>query len=215
MNYQEHIEKSLENALKQKSNITDEILLMQGMSGRYTRHFYNNICAMEDARYLEIGTWKGSSICAAMCNNKMKCVCIDNWTQFGNVKDEFIHNFNKFKGENDATFIEQDCWTINAKELGMFNIYMYDAAHTEESQYKAINHYLDCLDDKFIYLVDDWNHHPTRIGTLKAIEDNDLETCWKKEIYTNCNPGVQGGGRFNGWHNGLAIFILKKNVSVD
>ena len=39
---------------------------------------YNNICSMKDARYLEIGTWKGSSICSAMCNNKMTCLAIDN-----------------------------------------------------------------------------------------------------------------------------------------
>ena len=26
---------------------------------------------MKEARYLEIGTWKGSSICSAMCNNKI------------------------------------------------------------------------------------------------------------------------------------------------
>ena len=29
---------------------------MEGMSGKKPRHFYNNVCSMNDARYLEIGT---------------------------------------------------------------------------------------------------------------------------------------------------------------
>ena len=38
------------------------------MTGIKTRHFYNNILNTDDARYLEIGAWKGSSICSAMYN---------------------------------------------------------------------------------------------------------------------------------------------------
>lgn len=35
---------------------------------------------MNDVRYLEIGTWKGSSICSEMSNNKITCTVIDNWS---------------------------------------------------------------------------------------------------------------------------------------
>ena len=52
-----HIEKCLKLSDKYESNITPKILNMDGMSGKKTRHFYNNICSMKDARYLEIGTW--------------------------------------------------------------------------------------------------------------------------------------------------------------
>ena len=38
-----NIEKSLANTDKYTSNITDEILNIHGMSGKKTRHFYNNI----------------------------------------------------------------------------------------------------------------------------------------------------------------------------
>ena len=102
---------------------------------------------MKEARYLEIGTWKGSSICSAMCNNKMTCVAIDNWSQYRGPKKIFFENFNKFKGENNATFIEKNCWDIDVSKLGKFNIYMYDGNHTETSHFQALNHYLPCLDD--------------------------------------------------------------------
>jgi hypothetical protein len=204
-----HVEKMLNLTEKYKSKITPEILNMQGMSGKKTRHFYNNICSIEDARYLEIGTWKGSSLCSAMCNNKMTCVAIDNWSQFGGLrraKKEFLKNFNKFKGENNATFIEKNCWDVDVSKLGKFNIYMYDGDHTEESHYQALNHYFPCLEDEFIYLVDDWNRGHIRNGTFESIKDNQCEILYKKEFFTPSNNPK------NDWHNGICIFVLKKNT---
>jgi len=206
-----HVEHSLSNTNKYISKITDEILTcrslfaLRGMSGRKTRHFYNNLCSMDDARYLEIGTWKGSSLCSAMCNNNMTCVAIDNWSQFGGPKKEFLKNFNKFKGNNNATFIEKNCWDIDVSTIGKFNIYMYDGDHTEISSYQAINHYLSCLDDEFIYLVDDWNQERVRNGTLKSIKDNNCKILYQKEIFTNAKNSK---GRGFPWWNGISIFVL-------
>ncbi len=199
---------SLKKTDNYESKITDEILEMEGMSGKKTRHFYNNICSMNGARYLEIGTWKGSSLCSAMCNNNMTCVAIDNFHQYGGPKEEFMANFNKFKGLNNATFIEKSCWDVNVNTIGPFNIYMYDGSHRAECHFKALNHYLDCLDNEFIYLVDDWNWKDVRRGTMKAIKDNNLTVLYKKEIRCNDHPGIQKSK--NDWHNGIAIFILKK-----
>jgi hypothetical protein len=202
----ENIKNSLSKTDNYSSKITDEILSMPGMSGPKTRHFYNNLCSMNDARYLEIGTWKGSSICSAMCNNKMTCVAIDNWSEFGGPKKDFLKNFNKYKGENNATFIEKNCWDIDVTTLANFNIYMYDGNHTETSHYQALNHYLPCLDNEFIYLVDDWNHPPVREGTLKSIKDNKLKILYQKEIFTSSNNPI------NDWHNGISIFVFNSQI---
>jgi beta-1,4-mannosyl-glycoprotein beta-1,4-N-acetylglucosaminyltransferase len=204
----ENITNSLIKTNQYQSNITQHILSMDGMSGKKTRHFYNNICSMKNARYLEIGTWKGSSICSAMCNNNMKCVCIDNWSEFNGPKDEFIHNFNMYKGNNTARFIESDCWHVNVNDIGTFNIYMYDGNHTETSHYNALHYFLPCLEDEFIYLVDDWNHSPVREGTMMSIINNNLKIKYKKEIFTEYNPGIQRS--YNDWHNGISIFVLQK-----
>jgi hypothetical protein len=96
--YKDHIEKSFDNAENNISKITNEILNINGMTGVKTRHFYNNLLNIDDARYLEIGTWKGSSVCSAMCGNKANVICIDNWSEFGGQKNEFINNFTRFKG---------------------------------------------------------------------------------------------------------------------
>ncbi len=171
---------------------------------------------MKEARYLEIGTWKGSSICSAMCNNKMTCLAIDNWSEFGGPKNIFLENFNKFKGENNATFIEKNCWDIDVSNTeNRFNIYMYDGNHNETSHFQALNHYLPCLDDEFIYLVDDWNWQCVRDGTNQSIKENKCEILYSKAIRTtndNSHPSYEHSGTNSDWHNGICIFVLKKNI---
>jgi len=209
----EHIEKSLSSTDKYESKITDGIKVIDGMSGKKTRHFYNNICSMEDSRYLEIGTWKGSSVCSAMCNNKMTCVAIDDWSEFDGPKDVFLENFEEFKGDNDATFIEENCWNVDVSKLGKFNIYMYDGNHSESSHFQALDHYLPCLDDTFIYLVDDWNAPDVREGTINSIKHNKLDIMYQKEIRTTDNDThAYPYGIHSDWHNGISIFVLKKQT---
>lgn len=211
MNYIEHVRNAFKNAEKGISKINDEIKNMDGMSGLYTRHFYNNILNMEDARYLEVGPWKGSSVCSAMYQNKATVVCIDNWSQFGGPKGEFISNFEKFKGDNKATFIEQDSFLVDVSILPKFNIYMYDGHHSHESQYKALQHYLDCLDETFIFIVDDWNDEHVRNGTNAAIKDLQLKILYEKEVrLTWDNTHTQQPLARNTWWNGIYIVVLQK-----
>jgi hypothetical protein len=210
--YKALIETAFSNAENNISKITDEIINMEGMSGIRTRHFYNNLLNMEDARYLEIGTWKGSSVCSAMCGNNAKVICIDNWSEFGGPKTEFLENFEKYKGNNDATFIESDCYEVDVSELPKFNIYMYDGNHTNENHYKALVHYYNCLDDIFIFIVDDWNWKDVRDGTITSIQKLNLNVLFCKEIRTTNNDThpIWGTPAQKLWHNGIFVAILQK-----
>jgi len=206
--YIDHVNNSLINALQNKSNITSEILAIDGLSGSKTRHFYNNLLTLPDSRYLEIGTYKGSTVSSAMYNNSASVVCIDNWSEFGINIQEFMKNFNTFKGKNNATFIEKDCWTVDPTTLIKFNIYMYDGNHSQDSHYFAIAHFMPCLDDLFIYIVDDWNWKHVRDGTMNAISDLNIKIHHKKEIIVPEDPAIWPDR--DGWWNGIAIFILEK-----
>lgn len=198
-----------ENSENGISKIDEYIIKMEGMSGTKTRHFYNNLLSLEDSRYLEIGTWKGSSVCSAMCGNKAKVLCIDDWSQFSGPKAEFLTSFEKYKGENDARFIESNCFNIDTNSIGKFNIYMYDGDHSYESHYKALTHFINCLDQTFVFIVDDWNWLQVRNGTLDAIRDLKLNVLWEKQIrLTNDNSVTKDT---EGWWNGIAVFVLDKN----
>ena len=209
--YKTLIDTAFQNAENNISKITNDIICMEGMSGTKTRHFYNNLLNTENARYLEIGTWKGSSVCSAMCNNKAKVICIDNWSEFGGPKSEFLINFQKFKGENDAYFIENNCYNVDVSNLPKFNIYMYDGNHSEESHYKALSHYYNCLDDIFIFIVDDWNWKCVRDGTFSSIEKLNLKILYQKEIRLTWDDSVTPEPELSTtWWNGIYVVILQK-----
>jgi hypothetical protein len=201
--------KFIDNAENGISKLNDTLLNMEGMSGKKTRHFYNNLLSLNDARYLEIGTWKGSSVCSAMFGNEAKVVCIDNWKEFGGPKDEFLKNFETYKGNNDASFIEQDCFKVDVKKLPKFNIYMYDGGHSYKDHFNALTHYIDSMDSLFIFIVDDWNWERVRRGTFDSLKN--LNVIYSKEIRTSQNESVPSQPDLsNNWWNGIGIFLLKK-----
>ena len=88
---------------------------------------------------------------------------------------------------------------------------MYDGNHSETSHYSALNHFLSCLDEVFIYLVDDWNWESVRSGTMQSIIDTKCEILYKNEIITtNYNIHAKHSFHDSDWHNGISIFVLKK-----
>jgi len=199
------------NAENNISKITNEIIAMEGFSGKKTRHFYNNLLNFEDARYLEIGTMNGSSVCSAMYGNSARIVCIDNWSEFGNNKDELLHNFELYKGNNNVELIEQDCFQVDVSTLPKFNIYMYDANNSYESHYNALIHFYDCLDDVFIFIVDDWNWQDVREGTRNSIQQLNLKVLYEKEIRLTWDNSVTLQPDLSEhWWNGMYVAILQK-----
>lgn len=211
-NYKNHLHNCFINAQLEISKLSEDILNMEGMSGIRTRHFYNNLLSLNDARYLEIGTWKGSSVCSAMYGHSATVVCMDNWTQFDGPKDEFLTNFNKYKGDNKASFIEADCFTFDAKTLPKFNIYLYDGPHKEDEHYRALTQYIDAMDNTFIYICDDWNWPFVRSGTYHAITTLGLKIEYEFDYRTTTNDEhVQWhSNEQRQWHNGIYMAVLSK-----
>jgi hypothetical protein len=98
-------------------------------------------------------------------------------------------------------------------DLTKFNVYLYDGGQNYEDHYKALIYYLNCLDDIFIYIVDDWNWDQVRNGTNDAIKHWDLEVLWKKEIIlTENNEHTPLNEAGPNWWNGIAVYLLKKNA---
>ncbi len=206
-----HLTSAFEQAEQGLSKITHDIIAMEGMTGTKTRHFYNNLLNRMDIRYLEIGTWKGSSVCSAMYGNRATVTCIDNWSEFEGPKNIFLENLHKYTGENTTTYIENDCFAIDVTTLPTFNVFMYDGDHSKNAHYKALTHYYNCLDDIFIYIVDDWNWKDVRDGTMESITDLGLKIIYEKEIRLTSDNSVTPEPLLStGWWNGIYAVILQK-----
>ncbi len=214
MDLKEHLQRCFEKAENEESKLPKEILEMDGMSGQMTRHFYNNLLTLEGARYLEIGTWKGSSTFSAMYGNRARIICIDNWSQFndGNqVKDIFLNYLDIYKGENEVEYREGDCFAMDPKSFPKCNLYLYDGRHEVSDHYNALKYYIDCMDEEFLYICDDWDWAAVREGTWNAIRDLNLEVVHSIERSLNEGDSWKPAGYARAtWWNGIWAAVLRK-----
>jgi hypothetical protein len=213
--YSELIEECLS---EKKSNLSNWILEMDGMSGKKYRHFVNNLISkIDNPRYLEVGCWKGSTSCSAIYNNNVTAYCIDNWSEFGGPKNIFCENVQKCADEFDdieIVFEEKDFRKINYTEIGKYNVYLFDGPHEEKDQYDGLMLAQPSLDNEFIFICDDWNWKKVRTGTLNAIEKLNLEILFSVEIRTTDDdsyPPQENTKQNSDWHNGYYISVLRKN----
>ncbi len=189
------------------------IYAVDGMSGLKYRYFINTLVgAVPNARYLEIGSWAGSTLCAAIHGNKVTAVAVDDWSQFGGPKDSFIQNVLALRTPGaEVTFIEADFRKVDYTLMNTYNIYLFDGPHKEQDQYDGLAMALPCLDPEFVFIVDDWNWSPVRHGTMRAIERCGLEIRYAAEIRTSLDdthPVLVG--KYSDWHNGYFISVLAK-----
>jgi hypothetical protein len=222
-----HITVSLINARSEKSKLDSEtkdgkeILEYDGMTGTRTRHFYNNICnsdEVQNIKYLEVGTWNGSSSMSAAYKNKISALFIDNWSQFGGDPGIFKENMSKYAKDAEVFLLESDCWEVDLNELDMgpFNVYLYDGAHTELDHFKSLDYYYPILEDVFIFMVDDWNWPNVRDGTMRAINKLKLHVLFRHEEFIS-EDDLQNMPKHQGkktWWNGMACFLLEKPKSI-
>jgi len=206
-----HIKLSFTNSQKHISKLNSDILSMDGMTGTLTKHFYNNLLDKPNFNYLHVGTWKGSSLCSAMFGNNSNIVAIDNFSDFGSPKDEFLANLDKYKGDNTVLFLEQDCFSVDISSFPKFNIYIYDGPHQHNDIYRALVYFYNAFDDTFIYVIDDWNWDHVRNATYQAIGDLNLQIIFEKKIQlTWDNSHTPHLLAKRSWWNGICVFLFKK-----
>lgn len=209
------IKKSIEDANNLVSKLPPEISQKPGASSQKIRHLLNNLCSIKDARYLNVGVFTGSSLWSAIFNNKLRVTGIDWWRNGTAAKcdeREFWKNLSEVVNLEDGSFnreiniVNQDCFTVDLKNK--YNIYLYDAEHSEDSQYKALTYFDKFLEDEFILLVDDFDDEFVKSGTNKAIKDlnYNIQYRWEgKGCFGDWNPAS------NHWWNGFLVALINKN----
>lgn len=195
------IKLSFERAEKLESKIpADYIKKLNGLASPKVWHLLNNLCAQSDS-YLEIGTYMGSSLLAALYQNEhVNATAVDNFCMKPHLRNHFFQNVKKLK----YNFIEQDCFTINPRKIGTYQLYFYDGEHSYDSQYKAITHFLPAMDSEFVYVCDDWNNSPVRDGTFAAIKDTGLQIVeFHERRFSTMKDKTE-------WWCGIVVFKLRK-----
>ena len=157
------------------------------------RHFLNNLLNTENVRYLEIGQWNNSSICSAMCNNRSNIVCIE--YAYPNTRDpltsyeqciksskSFLTNFSKFNGENNITFLAENCFSIDVSRLPKSNVFMYDGDKYCKNIYNILIHYYSCLQDTFIFCINTLSYKYINDNVQNAILTLKLKKLYEHDL---------------------------------
>lgn len=208
------IHSAMTTALALQHTLPEWLICLEGFSGKKYRFFINNLVRnIIEPRYLEIGSWAGSTAASAIYGNSLSALCVDNWSQFGGPKEKFMVNIEKAKGEGcEFRFIEDDFRSIDYETLNFkANIYLFDGPHEEKDQYDGIRFALPTLENEFVLIVDDWNWIDVENGTKRAISDCGLTVESFLEIKTTTDgshPSLQNEN--SDWHNGYFIAHIKK-----
>ena len=203
-------ERSIDCADSFISNISFESLQVEGYTGWKIRHLLNNLCQIPETNYFEVGAWKGATTVSALMNNERSvnsAIIIDNWSQFGGPRDDFLMNSKRFLSNIPLRLYEDNCFLIEQDKIFSepITVYLYDGPHNIDHQYGAFTHFNARFDDVFIALVDDWNWGHVQAGTKKAFNELGYTILFEKEFFTDTN----GDGK--GWWNGFYVAVIRKS----
>lgn len=208
------IEYAIAQANVFKSKLSPEALAVPMLGSLKIRHLLNNLGAIS-THFLEVGSHVGGSYCSTVFGNKnlVSATAIDNFCEdFANIdaERELSKNASIFSPELlNWHLVNQDCFTIKKEQIqNNIDLYNYDGNHSEESQCKAITHFLPMMADEFILVVDDYAGAPefgqVKEGTQRGIKESGVIVLYEQELITD--PKWPN----DTWHNGYYVALLRK-----
>lgn len=201
------IERAISKAKMEKSNLTPEVLALEGMSSPKVRHLYNNLGALA-TEYFEVGSWKGASLISTCFQNELPHFASDNFSEFnGDRTVQYQFEQNCMEHLMDCNYLDMNCWSLRKLPIKP-DLYLFDGGHSFEDHKKAITHFFPMMADRFIFVVDDYSHpdfHAVKEGTLAGLS----EVQDKYKVLKDWELWEEGEGGVR-WWNGIGIFLIER-----
>jgi len=115
-------------------------------------------CLQPDESYVEVGTYHGTSLIAAMLDNDPQFVAIDNWSLGDGSREQLDRNLARFGFAGRAEIIEGDAFeTLRSGRLEgrKIGVYYYDNGHEYEQQLDGMRLIEPYLLSPALVIVDD------------------------------------------------------------
>lgn len=210
----ELIKNAIGKAQNMESKMDEIAWSVPALSSLRIRHLMNNLGAISK-RYFECGVHKGGLFCSTIRNNPNLewSVANDNWASDATSEDkaypQFVDNVKKTISAGTNFFaLKDDTFNLHPDEIG-FDLYLFDADHSYESQRKAVTHFLPCMANEFIFCVDDWQYGDVKRGTLDGLAESGCEILFQQELL-NEEPYNEEEHRNSEWWRGYFVALLKK-----
>jgi hypothetical protein len=174
----QYLKEAVEASKGDYPKLPPEVLGMNGMSSPKIRKFLNSLCGHGGCKYLEIGTWAGSTLIPAMYRNGCDAIAIDDFSQFQeqNPRKQLEDNLKRYREDiGMLVFLEKNCYGLSRDEMDTFpkfNVFFYDGNHGKVETEAAIMTFGALCHDPFILVVDDMELTPTVWEGTKAALNN-------------------------------------------
>ena len=126
--------------------------------------------------YVEVGTFRGTSLVAAMLGNEADFVGIDDFSFGDGTREQLERNLGRF-GLSGATILEGDAFelvpggALGGRRVG---VYYYDNGHEYEQQLEGLRMIEPYLADRALLIVDDSDWERVARATADYLESQPL-----------------------------------------
>lgn len=214
-----HVEQSIFDAERTKSQIDRLIFGVFGFSSLRMRHLLNNLASKYLDVYLELGTYKGSTLLSACYKNRITAFAIDHfkhdpfepgkWNDQGwpGVKKVLVENLTKSRAgaTSSITLLEEDAFTLNLSRINKpVKLCLYDGMRTAEDIKNFLVRYRPVFHQIFVLVIHNFADKNMQPGIIAGIEEGQYKTHYFKELKS---VGFADNVK---WYGGLGIFILEK-----
>ena len=206
---------AINNSAHKSSNFEEESFDISGLSSHRVRHLLNSLCSNDGIKYLEIGSYLGSTFCAAIQNNTLEAYAVDNWesndiqpaqnqkkieqSSYQNFKD----NAKKYKGNSKVRVINADVKNLIPQDLNSkVNLVFYDGDHEYQKQLEALEIIKNLVEDTFILILDDANFDGVVESAEQFIKQNQYDILFEQKLLNSIESDQM-------WWNGLHILVLR------
>ena len=146
--------------------------------------------------FVNVGVWKGYTLLSGMVGNEDKvCIGVDNFSEFGEQKDDFYENFEAYRSSQHH-FCEMDYRDYFAQEHQQsIGFYIYDGEHSYQNQLKGLQTAEPFFAGGCIILIDDANYDEVQQGTADfiACSPHNYEVIFNQTTYCNSHPTFWNG----------------------
>jgi hypothetical protein len=154
----------------------------------------------DDCCFLNVGVWHGFTLLAGMMQNPDKrCIGVDNFSEYGGPREDFLNRFNLYRGPNHH-FYEMDYVKYFSKiHKGRIGVYFYDGEHSYNNQLKGMLLAEPYFSDNCVILVDDTNWIQPKQATRYFINNS------RHKYHVLLDRTTAGNGHPS-WWNGVIVF---------
>ncbi|NEO55487.1 MAG: class I SAM-dependent methyltransferase [Okeania sp. SIO3B5] len=150
-----------------------------------------------DECYLNIGCWRGYSFFAGVLNHNCFSIGIDNFSEFGGPKAEFLKDYEQVKHPKSSFFDldYQEYFESYHNTDTKIGFYFYDGNHSYDHQKESLDVAKPYFSKNVIILVDDTNTNEARSATLEFVKENHphYEIIFDQLTYINGHPTFWNG----------------------